>query len=90
MLFRGGCAFFFWCSTNQIIRRNIIIITQTYQILNLQFSLAVFDMAITLLRLIQHSSNFRLCQIMIFSQRSHALPIIHCASPHCNATTLVI
>ena len=58
----------------------MIVIAQRDQILDLQFSLSVFNVAVSLLGLVEQFGGSRLCHVMGLSQRSHALTVIPEAS----------
>ena len=67
--------------SGQIIGGDIIEFTEGQQVRNLQFGPAVFDMAVSLLALVDDFPHLCLCQVMIFPQFPEAPSIIHAISP---------
>ena len=62
---------------NHIIRRKIVKLTKFDKIINLQFSPAGFNMAVSLLRFVKQFADFCLCQIPVFPDVFQPGSVIH-------------
>lgn len=63
--------------TDEVIGRQIVKTAQSYQIFNLQFRAACFDVVVSLLAFVQQFPDFCLGQIPIFPDVPDALSVIH-------------